>query len=397
MIVFLGKAVAKIKPFELALTTDGKDYSNFGTRPVFLITFTDGTKLVLKAEMADDGKPKSAQKSSVFIAGLHSGMTSGLGVLGVDKADMESLAEAQEGLYDFSAPAVARKYLRVIVLEAKGFFEWYTMNFFDALKSLEKQAEKNKDQQNMAKVGAYKLACKMKNDPNLLHGLGMIVAVDLFSGNLDRFDGTGHIVNKGNIVFQKNADKTYSPLGVDFFDAKEAAANLYNHVNNPTTWIGMVLVDPQKIRAFAVKAVGELNQMFAGAIAPRAMPPEAVLVQAEVNAFAAAIQAGSDHLRTDLQIKVRKGFKLPSGVDQRMQLLGWNAINFNGWMPALKPQATTPQNLLASSSATPLFSPRTSPGAPPPSPNTSPVVSPNTSPVRQRRGPGYQPPQWINK
>jgi hypothetical protein len=268
------------------------------------------------------------------------------------------------------------------------------MNFFDALKSLEKQAEKNKDQQNMAKVGAYKLACKMKNDPNLLRGLGMIVAVDLFSGNLDRFDGTGHIVNKGNIVFQKNADKTYAPLGVDFFDAKEAAANLYNPVNDPNTWIGMVLIDAQKIQAFALKAIGELNQMFAAAIAPRAMPAEAVLGQAEINAFAAAIQAGSDTLKTDLQIKVRKGFKLPSGVDQRMQLLRWTAINFNGWMPALKPKTTTPQHLVASSSAPlPVFVPQPSPSAPPPSPNTS----PNTSPVRQRRGPGYRPPQWINK
>lgn len=386
---FLGKTVHRIKPFQLKLSPDQKTFSTFGTRPVFLISFTDGSQVVLKAEMADTQRPLTAQKSSVFIAGLHSGMSSDLGVSGVSRGELANLALAPLGTYDHSVPQIAQNYLYGLIVEAGKMFEWYTMNYFTALKSLEDQVEKNKDQQNMAKVGAYKLALKLKSDKAMLAQLGMIVAVDLFSGNEDRFNASGHIVNKGNIVFQKNADKTYSPLGVDFFDAQKEAANLYKQVSDATRWSGMVLVDPQKIRAFATQAIGELNQMFSAAITPIGMPPEGVLGMTEINAFADAIQAGADSLRKSLQKTTRLGGKLPGGVTQRMELLGWQWQASN-WTSGTKPNQSPVHNIKPlGSQAMPMPSTGYMPTPTPfNTPNPSPNTSPNTSPLRQRSGQG---------
>jgi len=174
----------------------------------------------------------------------------------------------------------------------------------------------------MEKVGAYKLARKMCQDPRLLPELGKVVAVDLFCGNRDRFGDDGRLVNLGNIGFQKDLDKTYAPVGVDFFESQGTFSNMYVFSVDKSTWGGMVLGDPDRILAFANTAIQSLNTLFASKITPRGMPNDGVLGMPQVNALVAGIKVGAVLLRFHLNRKLRST-GVPSGVKARMEALGW--------------------------------------------------------------------------
>jgi len=319
---FMGKTVLRIKPFELGVTTDQTDWTR-KSRPVFLISFTDGSKLVLKAEGASTHGPGSSLKSIDIMGELHSKLTRDLGVVILQPEDLQPLMEAPDECFDFAPPAVARKYIVDLVAAGGGkMFVWYTMNFVEGFKKLEDQVEKNKDHQSMEKVGAYKLARKMCQDPRLLPNLGKVVAVDLFCGNRDRFGDDGRLVNLGNIGFQKDLDKTYAPVGGDFFESQGTFSNMYVFSVDKSTWGGMVLGDPDRILAFANTAIQSLNTLFASKIAPRGMPNDGVLGMAQVDALVAGITEGAALLKYQLNRKLRST-GVPSGVKARMEALGW--------------------------------------------------------------------------
>lgn len=92
--------------------------------------------------------------------------------------------------------------------------------------------------------------------------LGKVVAVDIFIGNNDRFDTTGHWVNKGNIMFQDGAN-TSPVIGLDTYDYNSQTSNL-------NTGGGFdelrILTDAGRRHAFATACAQSVGKQFASAM-----------------------------------------------------------------------------------------------------------------------------------
>jgi len=335
MTKFRGEDIASVKPFELQVDLKSGGWVPDGSRPAFLIKLQNGSKCVLKGEIlsaTDVASRKIGLKSAVFIGGMHSHLTSDLNVVPVSDDEMLELCNLRADEIDFSGPAdAAVTYIRDLV--GSNMFVFYTMAFVEGLKNLESQVDKGKDKTDLAKVGACKLARKMCTDSRLLPELGKVIAVDLFSGNTDRFSKEGKIVNSGNILFRKNLDKTYSPVGVDFFEA-QGDSKMYAPLLDPQSWGGRILADKQEIDRFASRAVMSLNNAFAAAIQPVPMPLDAILGGAQVVALANGISSGADELRRYLLNLRKQARGVPAGVASRMDVLGWTNT---GWVSATKP------------------------------------------------------------
>jgi hypothetical protein len=343
-----GKIVMRVMPFQMPVKPSGAGFrvDPQETRPVFLLTFVDGTQRVLKAEMTD----QSGNEGADFIASLQSMLGADLGVALLGAADVTALAEMNKDIV-FDArgrhphAVVVKDFIKDVA--ESNMFIFYTMTFVSALKSLESQAhqeKKNGDERALEKLGVVKLARRMVGEPALLPALGKVVAVDLFCGNADRFGPDGNIVNAGNILFRKNADKTYTPLGIDFFDVQGEFSKMTTALqpNQATHWPGMMLSagKTQKLDQFAASAIASLNASFTLAMAGRAMPNDAVLGAKETNAFKAGMVEGTAELRRHLLATTRRGGRLPAGVQSRMDALGWQ-----GWVASTAPtlRAVAPQ------------------------------------------------------
>jgi len=84
--------------------------------------------------------------------------------------------------------------------------------------------------------------------------LGIVVAVDVFNGNNDRFivsgPGAGKWQNLGNVMFlDPNQNHTTAVIGLDMFDPNSDEANLVSVGGFPEL---KVLIDPAKREAFAL-------------------------------------------------------------------------------------------------------------------------------------------------
>ncbi|MES2185664.1 MAG: hypothetical protein V4505_14015 [Pseudomonadota bacterium] len=330
MATIQGKVIQSVFPFQMNISNSGQ-VSTFGTRPVFRLTFDDGTQRVLKAELVNDpGHEAKVMKTAKFIGDLHSGVSTDLDIQPFSKQDEAELKTiTPEQIERDTQKATVSGYLADLV-DSK-MFVFYTMVLFKLkdldgkLKSTEKKREGGEE--DMTKLGAYKLAKRMCTDTQLLVELGKVIAVDLFSDNKDRFDKDGRVVNAGNIMFRKNLDKTYTPVGVDFFDAQNSNAQMYAPLARPEDWGGTILVDHGKIDVFASKAIMSLNAALGAAIAPHVMPAEALMGGVEVKNLARGLASGAEELRRML-LNRQKTRGVPSGVSSRMALLGWDGT---GW------------------------------------------------------------------
>lgn len=315
-----GKEVTSIKPLQLEATGD-QAWSNFDTRPVFLLKLSGGGERVLKGEMVD-GDRDVVRDSAGLIGELQSRLGVDLGVTLLDDADIEVLKGVTSDIMVHDNRNCAAFYLSEIA--KSGMFVFYTMTFIEGLRTLESKAAKNKDKDGMRVFGAYKLGRKMHGDPKLLPALGKVVAVDLFCGNKDRFDATGQIVNPGNIFFKRNEDKSYTPVGIDFFEAQGefAKMTLALQPGQEADWAGMILMDSMRLDAFASRAIMSLNSALQLAMEGNPMPFDGVLDGNDVRAFRAGLGAGADELRVYLLGLRRRGVA-PAGITSRLDALGW--------------------------------------------------------------------------
>jgi hypothetical protein len=202
-----------------------------------------------------------------------------------------------------------RAYLNELI--DSNLFVFYKMLFVDGLRSVESMIKKNK--------GAKVLA-QLRDNRDVLFNLGKVIAADFFIGNHDRFGPNGEIVNAGNIAFQKMADKTYKALGVDFFEAQGANANLTQPPR--PGWPGAKLGDPANIRILANNVILNLNNHFQAA-AGGAIPNDQLIRMLSVGTLINGMTVGANDLKTYLQTRIRAGKATPSGITKRMQLLGW--------------------------------------------------------------------------
>jgi hypothetical protein len=131
---------------------------------------------------------------------------------------------------------------------------WVRMPYVDGLS--------DSDIHGRGRAGADALYAKMTN-ASFWDQLGRVLAVDLFIGNFDRFDGTGTLINDGNIFFKDLGGGAFQVVGTDFFAAQFASgeANL-NAMEDPIDGSFdylRILIDPARRRAYAAKAVDQLR------------------------------------------------------------------------------------------------------------------------------------------
>ena len=216
----------------------------------------------------------------------------------------------------------------------------YKMPFFETLRDANSLNQKGK---------ARKLLSKLKGNSEMLQMLGKIVAVDLFNGNLDRFNLKGAVENPTNIFFVKNGDKSYTPVGVDFVHLQREAADLIGPPpvadrgpqNIDIQWGGPILMNDQTRAVYAAQCIAGLNNMFRTALlGDGPVHPQELLLYSDQVEFATGLRKGVKKLQKYLAQEAVHG-RLPAGILTRMELLNWT------WsMPGpARPQAATPDRM----------------------------------------------------
>jgi hypothetical protein len=293
--------IAKVKCFEP------------GERPVFLLRFTNGESLVVKAESNSNGR--NADAIIPLMAKMMKQVSPQVKATILSGAEMNALVALSGDLAKFRGQDESRKYLELYVTEGRQMFAFYKMPFVENLTDFDKVT---------TKVSAAFMF--MQLDTVALHQLGKIVAVDLFIGNHDRFTPDGRVQNAGNLLFQSSNGRL-TPIGLDFYEAQGIASDLHDSSPEDTygrngkrtfQWAGMVLQSEMHIRCYAGLAIKGLNGEFAKLQGNSSVE---LLKHTDVIAFANGMLEGMRALRDFLQF--RGG--LPSGVAERMRRLGWSA------------------------------------------------------------------------
>jgi hypothetical protein len=283
-----------------------------GERPVFCLTFTNGEKLVVKAEIRTGNG--HADQSIPLAGAMMRQVSPSVKVEMLNDQEFRELGllpNYPERFRPLQNSAASREYLELYTsAEAKPMNSFYKMPFVDQLTDI-------------TKTSPSLMLLRLKKPPTLF-SFGKIVAVDLFIGNNDRFNAMGELVNEGNLLFQQ-IDGNITPMGLDFFQAQGQAANLL--VAPPDnlkvgggkfkyTWGGENLLNENNIQFFADKAIKSLNSYFSQ---QNMRQIRTLFDQDDVLEFADGMREGINGLKQFLA--TRGG--LPEGVRIRMDRLNW--------------------------------------------------------------------------
>ncbi len=300
-----------------------------GERPVFRLTFSNGDKLVVKAEI--NTQAGHASKSIPLAGAMMRQVSPTLEVEVLDNNEflaLRTLAQDPARFRPLEHADAAREYLELYTSpEAKPLNVYVKMPFLTNIS-------------DASKITPVLMLLKLKRPPALF-SFGKIVAVDQFNGNNDRFNAMGELVNDGNLLFELSPNGNITPVGLDFFQAQGDAANLLERPPEPQVldrqrrlvkvlWGGHNLENENNIRFFAERAIESLNQYFASKnrYIINFLGPDEVLEF--VNGMKAGIR--------DLKFFLSRRGGLPEGVKVRMLRLNWP---YNENVPA-RPQAAAP-------------------------------------------------------
>lgn len=283
-----------------------------GERPVFLLTFTNNEKLVVKAEIKTGNA--HANHSIPLGASMMNTVSPQVEIEMLDDKEFRELGQlprSPEIFRPLNNAEPARAYLELYTSpEAVPINAYYKMKFVEKLQDISK--------------GTPALMLLRLKKPPALFTFGKIVAVDLFIGNSDRFNAMGELVNEDNLLFQQ-IDGNITPVGLDFFQAQGEAANLLEGPpeNRPMgrgkfiyVWGGENLLNENNMQFFAARAIQSLNDYFAK---QNMRQIRTVFEQDDVLEFANGMREGINELKRYLL--TRGG--LPEGVKIRMDKLNW--------------------------------------------------------------------------
>ena len=285
-----------------------------GERPVFCLTFSNGEKLVVKAEIKTSSG--HATQSIPLAGAMMKQVSPSMQIEMLDDREfreLKRLAESPERFRQPNSAEAARAYLELYTSpEAQPMNAYYKMPFVDRLTDITK--------------GSPALTLLRLKKPPALFSFGKIVAVDLFIGNNDRFNAMGELVNPDNLLFQQ-VGGSITPMGLDFFQAQGEAANLLvgppeNQVVSRQKrifkylWGGENLLNENNLRFFAEKAIDSLNDYFSQ---QNMRQIRTLLGPDDVNQFVHGMREGTKDLK---QFLVTRG-GLPEGVRIRMDRFNW--------------------------------------------------------------------------
>jgi hypothetical protein len=296
-----------------------------GARPVWLVTFNNGEKLVVKAEIKTD--TNHANQNIPVIGMMMNRVSPSLQVEMLDDREftaLDNLKHQADRFRPIEAATESQEYLKLYLsAEGRGLNAYYKMPFFQDLGNIKKSLEN----------GGVRLMLLQLKQPPALFTLGKIAAVDQFIGNYDRFNQMGDVVNAENFLFQK-IGTTVTPIGLDFYQAQGEAANLMTPPPDHTShvpdkgprqgktvvkyvWGGENLLNENNIRFFAANAMKNLNEHFQECQVHRM--PLRLLDEPDILEFGNGMIAGTLELKRFLGVKMG----LPDGVTARMYKLHW--------------------------------------------------------------------------
>lgn len=300
------------------------------SRPVFAIKFEMASKfeMVLKGEL-NSRVGKINENSLRLAARVMHQSDSAIDVEIAEESEVEAirlLAQKQfavgfREITDAEQKRVNQERSQAFILNSinNNDYIFCKMPFVHNLRSASALEKSNMADAATKQKVAQRILKKLKDDSQAVVALGKIVAADLFNGNTDRFDPVdGRLINPGNILFEKQDDKKYKPIGLDFFESQGENSNYYQEPNE--YWGGIHLSDEESIMRYAHMVISELNETFRRAAGSNSMFSYELLGNSHVESFAYGMRMAAHSIREDV-LSINRS---PKGLAARIRMLGWD-------------------------------------------------------------------------
>ena len=298
-----------------------------GPHFVFLVTFTNGDQMVLKAEMSvNSSQTVSSHNIGVRVMGL---------VSPVKAVTLTDAEKAQVGIVDTGISSAFFKAEQAI---AAGNAHWVKAVFQTGLAGLKDagsfqvKAEGSMfgddDPQKKIAATAYmaKLNRQLAGNSKAWKSLGAIVAVDMLLGNQDRISlHNAGFDNLPNVQFRQNGNKITEAVGLDTYDSLHTGtSDLHDiSIDDWKTNCGEYLKDLNKaetqIGAAMNDGIRQINKTFGTGTCTWGTK--------EKKAFAEGYKSSAAKLKTKMKAEAPKLMKLggsaPKGLLLRLNWLGW--------------------------------------------------------------------------
>jgi hypothetical protein len=221
-------------------------------RPVFKLSFRDGSDMVIKME--GSGNPRNHGPNLQWGGKMMRQVTPQLKVQTLERDEIQVLQNLSA--MAFATRLSHRFFEEVFEAYAMGGGDgnvWCKMPFLTGLYSAESALKQGGEAAEQLYETLSKATC--------LRMFGKILAIDLFLGNCDRIDPTtGRVQNSGNIMFQRMGDGQSMMIGLDYYENSGELSNLHGPI--PRDWGGEFLRNHGTCLQFANTVVSGLNGMF---------------------------------------------------------------------------------------------------------------------------------------
>ena len=236
-------------------------------RPVFLVTATDGSHVVIKQEVQVHANDLQNMKFALKVIKQVSPAAAGKTLDNYEIEVLRGFVDQREYVAQVLAqpfdPGLA--YMKQLLGQAG---MWYKMEKAEGIVSIDGARAKAAagDKTDVRNIAAAFRA------PDGLEALGRIVAADLWNGNNDRFapggtGGNGYRVcqNPGNVLLATQG--TLKPIGLDAYEAMGAFRSYAQTIPNlegVDQWPGRLLGDDKhaELRAFCQDAIDDIEQIL---------------------------------------------------------------------------------------------------------------------------------------
>jgi hypothetical protein len=298
-------------------------------RPVFLLTATDNSHVVVKQEVQvhanDPQNLRFALKVVKTVSPGAAGKALTAAEIQVLNEYVDTCVGVAEALETQLAPDVV--YLRQL-LGQNGI--WYKMDKADGLMSIDDARAKAAAGD---KSGVRNIAGAL-SAPDGLEALGRIIAADLWSGNNDRFTpgGTGGnyrvCQNPGNVLLSLQG-AALKPIGLDAYEAMGAFRNYQQPIaalEGADTWGGRLLASTPgahaRLRTFCTDVIADIEDILGPRNRKNPLGRRRRLPLNAATRLQHGVVAGSLPIKAKMRSLAGKPLP-PAGLIDRLTVVGW--------------------------------------------------------------------------
>jgi hypothetical protein len=298
-------------------------------RPVFLLTATDNSHVVIKQEVQVHANDAQNLRFALKAVKTVSPGAAGKPLTPAEVLVLSSYVETCEGVAAALEKPIGAEvvYLRQLLL-ANGV--WYKMDKADGLVNIEDAKAKalNGDKSDVRNIAAALSA------PDGLEALGRIIAADLWSGNNDRFTpgGTGGeyrvCQNPGNVLLSVQG-AALKPIGLDAYEAMGVFRNYQQPIANlegADTWGGRLLASTPgahaQLRRFCTDVIADIEDILGPRNRRNPLGRRRRLPSNAVTRLQHGVVAGSLPIKAKMRQLAGRPHP-PVGLIDRLTVVGW--------------------------------------------------------------------------